>query len=943
MILFPDYNIIFKSYKMNFEEISNIKFGLYSSKEISDMSVCEVNNIKKNNTYNTVYDPRMGATSFYDNCETCGKHNNECIGHFGHIKLVEYIVHPLYYKRVLDILKCFCFKCYNLILSKEQLELYNIQKYKNETKINMILKKVKKNKTNVCCQMFNDQICAYNKPEIKINSVNNTFYLASDDNNKTYMTNEEIYTILNNISDEQVSEFGLDPTMTHPRNFIIKMLPVLPPCDRPFIKTDGKICDDDLTLQYIEIVKLNNQLKTLYENTSSSLETNKISREKLVSNITFRILTMFNNSQGKARHNTTGRTIKSIKERITGKDGQLRNNMMGKRCDYTSRTVIGPEPTLKINEIGVPEYVANILTKHVRITTFNIDNLQDKVDNGLIKTIIKNNTVIDIERYRLGTQLIYNDVVTREGIEYKIQNPTEFKLQKNDIIVRNGKKVENICKNRQYKLQVGWIVNHPLENGDYVLLNRQPTLHKASMMSMRIKIMPHKTFRMNLSITKPFNADFDGDEMNIHVPQSLEAQVELEYLSDVQHNMISHQSSKPNMCIVQDSLLGAYKMTCGVKSIPKEVFFDIVCVLPRPPWIKGDDDNFSIEDIMNKIEKIETIHKKFNVSDNPYNGYGLVSIILPDDFDYEKDNNDNEIIKVIDGVLYDGKINKTIIGSTHNAIHQVLYKEYGNITASYFVDCIQFITNKYLLIDGFTVGLGDCLMNESKDKISNKQKIKEVIVKSYIEAEGVIETTNHPSIKEIRVNASLNKAKDVGLKIAKETLKSDNNFLTTVYSGSKGDFFNIAQITGLLGQQNLKGSRIPMLLNNGKRSLPHYSFEKQDIESKYESRGFISNGFLHGLNPRQFFFHAMSGREGICDTAMGTATSGYMQRRIIKLTEDIKINYDGTVRDHINKIYQLSYDNMNLDPTNTVKVKGKQQFCDIDRLVNKLNKTVITS
>lgn len=928
---------------MDLEEISDIKFGIYSSKEITDMSVCEVNNIKKNNTYNTVYDPRMGTTSFFDNCETCGKHNNECIGHFGHIKLTECIVHPLYYKRVLDILKCFCFKCYNLILSKEQLELYNIQKYKNENKINMIMKRIKKIKTNVCCQVIDGQICKHIKPEIKINTINNTFYITNnEDNTKTYMTNEEIYTILNNISDEQVTEFGLDPTMTHPRNFIIKVLPVLPPCDRPSVKTDGKICDDDLTLQYIEIVKLNNQLKTLYENTTSTLEVNKSSREKLLSNITFRILTMFNNSQGKARHNTTGRTIKSIKERITGKDGQLRNNMMGKRCNYTSRTVIGPEPTLKINELGVPRYVANILTKPVRITTFNIDNLQAKVDGGLIKTLLKKDIVIDIERYRLGTQLLYDDIVTRNGKEHKIKNPSEFKLQKNDIIVRNGKVVENICMNRQYKLQVGWVINHPLEDGDYVLLNRQPTLHKASMMAMKIKIMPYKTLRMNLSITKPFNADFDGDEMNIHVPQSLEAQVELQYLSDVQHNMISHQSSKPNMCIVQDSLLGVYKMTHGVKGIPKEFFFDIVSVLPRPPWIDGNDDNFSIKDIMKKIKNIETIHKKFKVSDNPYNGYGLVSMILPDDFDYEKDNNDNETVKILDGVLYNGKINKTIVGSSHNAIHQVLYKEYGNFVASYFIDCIQFITNKYLLVDGFTVGLGDCLMNKSKDNINNEQKIKEVIMKSYIEAEGVTETTNHPSIKEIRVNASLNKAKDVGLKIAKETLKNDNNFLTTVYSGSKGDFFNIAQITGLLGQQNLKGSRIPMLLNNGKRSLPHYSFEKQNTESKYESRGFISNGFLHGLNPRQFFFHAMSGREGICDTAMGTATSGYMQRRIVKLTEDIKINYDGTVRDHINKIYQLSYGNMNLDPTNTVKVKGKQQFCDVERLVNKLNKSVVT-
>jgi DNA-directed RNA polymerase II subunit RPB1 len=183
----------------------------------------------------------------------------------------------------------------------------------------------------------------------------------------------------------------------------------------------------------------------------------------------------------------------------------------------------------------------------------------------------------------------------------------------------------------------------------------------------------------------------------------------------------------------------------------------------------------------------------------------------------------------------------------------------------------------------------------------------------------------------------LGKAKDIGLRIAKESLDPDNNFLSTVISGSKGDFFNIAQITGLLGQQNLKGQRVPLYLNNGKRSLPHYPFGKLSPEMEHESRGFIASSFIKGLNPREFYFHAMSGREGISDTAMGTATSGYMQRRIIKLTEDIKIQNDGTVRDITGHIYQMAYGDDGLDPTNTVKVNGNQEACDIGRLINKLN------
>jgi DNA-directed RNA polymerase II subunit RPB1 len=175
------------------------------------------------------------------------------------------------------------------------------------------------------------------------------------------------------------------------------------------------------------------------------------------------------------------------------------------------------------------------------------------------------------------------------------------------------------------------------------------------------------------------------------------------------------------------------------------------------------------------------------------------------------------------------------------------------------------------------------------------------------------------------------------MKIAKDSMSSNNNLLSTVLSGSKGDFFNIAQLTGLLGQQNLLGKRVQPTLNNGKRTLPHYPFGKLDKEVEYESRGFVRHSFIEGLNPQEFFFHAMSGREGICDTAMGTAKSGYIQRRIIKVCEDIQVTYDGSVRDATDKIYQLSYGDNGMDPCQTVKVNGIQQSCDISRMVDRLN------
>jgi DNA-directed RNA polymerase beta' subunit len=419
--------------------------------------------------------------------------------------------------------------------------------------------------------------------------------------------------------------------------------------------------------------------------------------------------------------------------------------------------------------------------------------------------------------------------------------------------------------------------------------------------------------------------------MNIHVPQTLEAQTELRMLSATKHHIVSAQASKPNICIVQDSLLGAYKMTLSnSKKLRKEDFFNITMCIEK----------YKTDNIMKRIQHIRRVLKLKGKKTQCFNGRGLVSLILPIDLIYEKKNNGDvkePIVKIYQGVMYEGVLNKVILGSTHNSLIHILNKEYSPDVSAEFIDNIQFITNQWLLIFGFSVGIEDCLVQKNVDNSSKEEEINDVIQKCLIEAEGIKETTNHRGIREMRINAVLNKAKDIGLRIAKDALKPSNNFLKTVNSGSKGDFFNITQITGLLGQQNLVGQRVPLAMNNGKRSLPHYPFGKLDPDQEYESRGFIRNSFIKALNPKQFYFHAMSGREGICDTAMGTARSGYMQRKIVKMTEDIKVQYDGTVRDEQGRIYQFVFGEDGMDASRTMKVQGGQEPMDITRMVNRLN------
>ncbi len=413
--------------------------------------------------------------------------------------------------------------------------------------------------------------------------------------------------------------------------------------------------------------------------------------------------------------------------------------------------------------------------------------------------------------------------------------------------------------------------------------------------------------------------------MNLHIPSSIEAEAELRFLSASKYKIISAQCSRPIVCIVQDSLVGAYRMTYGIKNVSKAQFFNIAIKL-----------SLTSSEVIEKIQHIRRVYKEKGKKVQCFHGKGLVSLILPNDFYYEKKNNadpNEPVVRIFRGVLYEGTLDKSCLGAVSNSLIHVIYKEYGPDVTTEFIDGIQFVTNNWLLISGFSVGLKDCVI-QSEDQ---EQQINDVIEKCYIEAEGIKKTTTHLGIREIRITATLSKAKDMGLRIAKDALDSDNNFLSTVRSGSKGDFFNIAQITGLLGQQTLLGQRIEPALNNGKRSLPHYNFDELTMEAEYESRGFIASSFIAGLNPRQFYFHNVSGRSGVIDTSMNTATSGYIQRRIIKLTEDIKIQYDSTVRDVIGSIYQLVYNEDGMDPTELIKVGNELEICNLSSVVNKLN------
>lgn len=877
-------------------QVTSIQFGILSDKDILDMSVCAINKSTLSVEEGSVYDPRLGSVQNEVKCDTCHENVWKCPGHFGHIDLNIPVI--LFYKQCVTMLKCFCFECHRLLSSKKELEINGISGH--ERTLDYL------SKINTCIH------CNTPHPDVKFN-ISDSIITAQHKYKNQKSTRElnpaTIKQIFDGVSTEDVKLLRVDDTMFHPKNLVLTKFPVIPTVCRPRMVTPDNISDDDLSIILADIVK-NNQI---IENE----HTNKEKYDKAVASIKFRTLTYCDNSKGKAVHNTNHKPMTGIKERISKKGGIVRKNLMGKRCDQTGRTVIGPDPTLKLDQVAVPPEMAENLTIPEYVNRLNIDRLTDLVNNGKACAICKKNGVkINVSNaiIKRGTSLHHGDIVTRAGKKLVVSD-CKMELLPGDSIARRGEKISlTFPTKRRVALEIGDKVDRHLQDGDMVLLNRQPTLHRNSMQAMRVVIKPGKTLRMNLAIVSGFNADFDGDEANIFIPQTLEAQAELAHLSNAKNNILSLQANKPEMVIVQDSLLGAYKMTEEIQHISRELFMH--CLM-----VTNTLKNYNYSD---RLETIQSLRNE----EGQYTTHGLFGFLFPDDFHINYPT-----LKISYGVVVEGYFDASTLKGTKESLIRILCMEYGKEVAASFIDNIQFMTNAWLVENAFSVGIEDCLA-QNEEKTS---EILGVINKYIMEAEQMTSTTDNKLIREARVNGSLNKAKDIGLRIAKETLKPDNNFKRTVTSGSKGSYFNIAQITGLLGQQNVTGHRPEPTLTNGRRTMIHYPKVIPDMKRKYESRGFVTSSFIGGMNPKECFFHAMTGREGMTSTAMGTATSGYIQRRTVKMNEDLKIAYDGTVRDANKNIYQQSFGNHGFDPSKVTMVNGEAHPVNIKRLANRLN------
>jgi DNA-directed RNA polymerase beta' subunit len=452
--------------KMEMEELERVEFEIMSPEFIVKQSVCEVFSTKMNGP-NSVYDERMGTIEHSKRCVQCQQNSKDCVGHMGHIQLNIDIIHPLFYKQVLNFLKCVCYKCSKMLMSSSQLKLENLLRFQNQVRFVKILEKMDRIYHCISCDTI--------QPKYVFSSTEKIIYMIFKNEGRIVLSETEVKNILTNIRQEDIELLGFNPQTCHPKNLILTVLPVLPPVCRPYLVAENTTCDDDLTIQYIEIIKANKHL--------GDPTLNELRKQKYTQIIKFRIKCLFNNDQGSSKH-SNGRPLKGIKKRLTGKEGLLRGNLLGKRVDKSARTVIGPDPTLRTNEIVIPQHFADTLSYPVRVSQYNKEQVEEWVKKDRVNFLLRDNgqTRINMKyaQYKQETRLQYGDFLYKKKtgkMELITSEKQMFSLEEGDQIIRNGEKVKNIQYNtsKPVSIQIGDVVERKMQNGDVLLLNRQPT------------------------------------------------------------------------------------------------------------------------------------------------------------------------------------------------------------------------------------------------------------------------------------------------------------------------------------------------------------------------------------------------------------------------------------------------------------------------------------
>jgi DNA-directed RNA polymerase subunit A' len=867
------------------KRIGSIKFACLSPDEIRRMSATKIITA---DTYDDdgfpidmgLMDPHLGVIEPGLRCKTCGHKVDECPGHFGHIDLAMPVIHVGYVKEIKKLLQSTCRVCGRLLLTEDQAKEYREQMEAMEElggdalDMRMMTKDTAKDASS-------RQVCPHCSAEqMKITLDKPTTF--REDGHK--LTPKEVRERLERTPDNDLVPLGIESASCRPEWMVLTALPVPPVTVRPSITLEsGDRSEDDLTHKLVDVLRINQRLR---ENRDAGAP--QLIVEDLWELLQYHITTYFDNQTSgipPARHRS-GRPLKTLVQRLKGKEGRFRSNLSGKRVNFSARTVISPDPGLSINEVGVPTEAARELTVPVFATKANL---------SILKDIVKRGVNPPGEHYLPGV----NYIIRPDGRRIKVTD----------------KNAETVAET----VDVGFIIERHLMDGDIVLFNRQPSLHRMSMMAHTVRVMPGKTFRLNLCVCPPYNADFDGDEMNLHVLQSEEARVEAQILMKVQEHILSPRFGGPVIGAIHDHITGTFMLTHCDPNV--EMYksrynkAETLSILARVPY---------------KVLPDPMVDKK---GEKYWTGKQIFSLVLPEDMRMsfkasicrkcnvcQKEKCDlDAFVKIRDGKLLYGTIDEKAIGSFKGKILDKVARDYGSERAREFLDSITRLAIGAIMIRGFTTGIDD----EDIPAEATRQ-IEEVLREAISKVDGFVDAYRRNELEqmpgrsleetlEVEVMKVLGRARDEAGQIAGRHLGLENAAVIMARSGARGSMLNLSQMAGCIGQQAVRGER----LSRGywKRTLPH--FQKGDLGA--QAKGFVINSYKSGLSPTEFFFHSMGGREGLVDTAVRTSRSGYMQRRLINALEDLKLKSDGTVRNTADSVIQFKYGDDGVDPCRSVQ------------------------
>lgn len=819
--------------KLPLYRLTSIEFGVFSSEIFDKKKVTDVTEINRNmDPYFTIEDPRLGTIQNYRFCSFCGKTTEECTGHFAKINLNFNFIHPSFRLTTIHVLNCICHTCNRLIISEDMF----MEKGFNMIRGNDRLTKLATYSIKTPCSNPNCGLKITFKTskiaESKTRAV--PYYIKKDKGEEErYMSVDKIKKKLSNLTDTEVKMLGFENT--HPKNFIMDYIPILPMTDRPPAFTDNEKKDHSFTFAYNEI--LSKHLESIYQEDTEE-------QEECYRRIIFIFQHIIDNKKGEYTRNQSD-VVGSFKDELVGKAGIIRSKMLGKRSDYTARTVIGPNKTLNFGYVAPPEAMKKVTIPEI-ITRYNYDYVIKLANEGRIKY---------------------------------------FCPDKGNLA---GRKIRFDYNAHKSALKFGDRIERESQNGDIIIFNRQPTLQKQSMLGYIAQFQDKQSIGIHLSSCEGLNADFDGDEGNEHFLQTVDSQVEARLIMHAPNCIISLSSSKPVASMVFNAIASAYMITDDATYFEQEEFDE------------GKEVVFDLSISDYARNNYETLLERLDDID-PLSGKALFSILLPPDFWYSNDK-----VLISNGVLRRGKIKSSHIGGGANSIVQSIYKWYGKQAAADFISAASFLLNWYIYKIGFTLSFKDATLREHEDEFRKNRADIVDSVDSELLMLDPLPIDASALDKEERESEIKQKFAVADDKIKKEVanlLDKSNSIFIMIDSGAKGKMDNIVGIAGTKGT-TLIGNELPAkVMSNNSRWTN--SFHPHD--NRLEARGYAMNSFYEGLTMDAYFALAQAGRIGLIDTAVKTAKTGYMQRKMVKAQEDLIVNHDGSIRNQVGVIFSFSY------------------------------------